>query len=71
MTCLPAAYEQCTNSLSEMQDIMERAFDDSLEAGELSTEMEEEDSINLKDIEHEAFTRALNHYFLTTDLPVL
>ena len=69
MTCLPAAYEQCTNSLSEMQDIMERAFDDSLEAGELSTEMEEEDSINLKDIEHEAFTRALNHYFLTTDLP--
>lgn len=29
MTFLPAAYEQCTNSLSEMQDIMGRAFDDS------------------------------------------
>ena len=35
---LPAAYEQCSNSLSEMQDIMGRAFDDSLETGELTTE---------------------------------
>ena len=31
MAFLPAAYEQCSNSLSEMQDIMGRAFDDTLE----------------------------------------
>lgn len=30
--------------------------------------MEKEDSINLKEIENEAFTQALNQYFLTTDL---
>ena len=37
MAFRPAAYEQCSNSLSEMQDIMGRAFDDRLETGHLST----------------------------------
>ncbi|KAJ7376501.1 hypothetical protein OS493_034237 [Desmophyllum pertusum] len=40
MASLPAAYEQCSNSLSEMQDIMGRAFDDQLEMGELTAESE-------------------------------
>lgn len=66
---LPAAYERYSNSLSEMQDIMGRAFDDSLETGELTTESEEEDASDVKDIENEAFTHALNLYLLTTDLP--
>ena len=69
MAFLPAAYEQCSNSLSESQDIMGRAFDDTLETGELATESEEEDASDVKDIENEAFTCALNLYFLTTDLP--
>ncbi|KAJ7373400.1 hypothetical protein OS493_012993 [Desmophyllum pertusum] len=69
MASLPAAYEQCSNSLSEMQDIMGRAFDDQLETGELTAESEEEGDSNVKDIETDAFTRALNLYFLTTDLP--
>ena len=69
MEFLPAAYEQYSNSLSEIQDIMGRAFDDILETGDLNAESEEEDDSNVKDIESDAFTRALNLYFLTTDLP--
>lgn len=65
---LPAAYEQCSNSVSEMQDIMGRAFNDQLESGELTTNSDDEDEDNMKDIENEAFTRTLNLYFLTTDL---
>ena len=66
---LPAAYDQCSNSVSEMQDIMGRAFNDQLETGELTTNIDDEDADKMKDIENEAFTRALNLYFLTTDLP--
>ena len=66
---LPAAYDQCSNSISEMQDIMGRAFNDQLETGELTTNSDDEDADKMKDIENEAFTRALNLYFLTTDLP--
>lgn len=69
MEFLPAAYEQCSNSLSEIQDIMGRAFDDILETGDLHTESEEQDDSNVNDIVSDAFTRALNLYFLTTDLP--
>ena len=52
-----------------MQDIMGGAFDDNLETGELTTESEEEDASDVKDIKNEAFTHVLNLYFLTTDLP--
>lgn len=69
MAFRPAAYEQCSNSSSEMQDIMGRAFDDTLKTGELTTESEEEHASDVKDIENETFTRALNLYFLTTNLP--
>lgn len=64
---LPAAYEHCSNSLWEMQDIMGRAFDDQGETDDSDDEIEE-GTKNMKDIETEAFTRALNLYYLTTGL---
>ena len=47
---------------------MGRAFNDKLETGELTTNSDDEDEDNMKDIENEAFTRTLNLYFLMTDL---
>ena len=68
---LPAAYDQCSSSLSEMQDIMGRAFNDQLETGKFTTNSDDTDADKSKDIENEAFTWALNLYFLMTDLPEL
>lgn len=67
---LPAAYEDCSDSLGELQDIMGRAFHDKDETrtGD-STDESEDESCSLKDIESKASTIALNLYYLTKHLP--
>ena len=65
---LPAAYEHCSNTLGEMQDIMELTFHDK-DDSTVSTDEGEDDICTLKDIESEAFSIALNLFFLTNHLP--
>lgn len=67
---LPAVYKHCSDSLGELQDIMGRAFHDKDETCiSDSTDESEDESCTLKDIESEAFTIALNLYYLTKHLP--
>ena len=47
---------------------MGRAFNDQLETGKFTTNSDDADADKIKDIENEAFTWALNLYFLMTDL---
>ena len=47
---------------------MGRAFNDQLETGNFKTNSDDADADKIKDIENEAFTWALNLYFLMTDL---
>lgn len=65
-----AAYEHSSNTLAEMQDIMELlvAFHDK-DDSTVSTDEAEDDICTLKDIESEAFSIALNLFFLTNHLP--